>query len=82
MWDFDVKHMPSRKNVVANSLSRRPANKDGSLGATEDLDDYVDEQLGIFCIRVIPLELDDKVRVLDNTYSEKSEELVRWLTTI
>jgi len=70
-----MRHAPRKKNSVADSLSRRPA-QEGELKdePKEDLEDFVDWELGyiIYVINLIILRNKDlNVSPLNNTYSKE-----------
>jgi hypothetical protein len=93
MFDFDVRHVPGKKNVVADALSRKPtgpiADEDG------ELDDWVDNHLDAVHVNVRPIAVwqpsgdgsaspagEDSDAPLDGTYGEQSQQIARWLLTM
>jgi hypothetical protein len=93
MFDFDVRHVLGKKNVVADALSRKPtgpiADEDG------ELDDWVDNHLDAVHVNVRPIAVwqpsgdgsaspagEDSDAPLDGTYGEQSQQIARWLLTM
>ena len=86
LWDFDVRHVPGKKNSVADGLSRRPA-QEGELKdkPKEDLEDFIDWELGCITCAINSTILrneDPNVSPLDDTYSEEYQKIARWLSTL
>ncbi len=86
LWDFDVRHVPRKKNSAADGLSRRPA-QEGELKdePKEDLEDFIDWELGciIYAMNSTILRNEDpNVSPLDDTYSEEYQKIARWLSTL
>jgi hypothetical protein len=48
MWEFEVRHIEGKKNVVADALSRRPEQPDWEPPSQpeEDVEEFIDKQLG------------------------------------
>ena len=52
LFDFDVRHVPGKKHLVADGLSRRPGRVDSE---EEDVDAFVDSELDL--VRVVPARI-------------------------
>ncbi|KYG40018.1 hypothetical protein M433DRAFT_538557 [Acidomyces richmondensis BFW] len=81
MFDFDVRHVLGKKNVVANALSRKPigpiADEDG------ELDDWVNNHLDAVYVNqpsgdgsASPAG-EDSDAPLHGTYGEQSQQIAR-----
>jgi len=54
LFDFDVRHVPGKKNVVADGLSRKPPGPSDTLDKDEqDIEDFIDGELDL--VRVAPI---------------------------
>jgi RNase H-like domain found in reverse transcriptase len=53
LFDFDVKHVPSKKHAIADGLSRRPGT--GKEQDEEDINEFINSELDI--VRIAPLTL-------------------------
>ena len=94
MFDFTVRHVPGKKNAVADALSRKD---NGPIPhEAEDLDDWVDGQLEAVHLHVRPMQagndldgvapdeeaaISEREGVLDESYSADSQRIARWLLT-
>jgi hypothetical protein len=52
LFDFEVRHVPGKKNVVADALSRRPRTEEDE-DEEEEVEKFLDAQLA--CVRLPPL---------------------------
>ncbi len=81
-FDFDVRHIPSRKYSAADGLSRRPpiAADVAEVEAEEDIDDFILAELN--CLQVSPISLDKPTPILADNYSDYSWKIATYLTTL
>jgi hypothetical protein len=79
MWDFEIKHVPGKKNVVADALSRYPKPK--GWEAPDKPEDDVEEFIENLIANVESGKPPAPGRVLRDEYSEESEEYAVFLTT-
>lgn len=57
LFDFEVRHIPGKKNLVADGLSRRPLGVlEEEEEDEEDIDDYIDAQLNLVRIPTMMLK--------------------------
>jgi RNase H-like domain found in reverse transcriptase len=54
LFDFDVRHVPGKKNVVADGLSRKPPGPSDLLemGDDDDIEDFIDGELDFIRVTV------------------------------
>lgn len=95
LFDFEVKHVPGKKNGAADGLSRRPATEE-ELQEQEkerDVDEFIAAEISFLRVAVSPVETMVSVeipipggngspRILDDSYSDESEQIARFLTTL
>lgn len=85
LWDFDVRHIPGKKNGVADGLSRQVPLPDEVLNDVDHgIDDMVDADLDVLYVRPVELGDTEEAPVLqpDAGYSEQSLAIANWLTTM
>jgi hypothetical protein len=79
MWDFEIKHVSGKKNVIADALSRYPKPKEWK--ALDKPEDDVKEFIKNLIANVKSGKPPAPGRVLRDEYSEESEEYAVFLTT-
>ena len=68
MWEFDIKHVEGKKNVVADGLSRRaePQGWTPPDEPEEDVESFIDKHLGSATLHTMSLYLGPQVQYLGN----------------
>ena len=94
MWEFDIVHVPGKKNVVADALSRRPEAEgwEPPDEPEEDIEDFIDGELNAVKLQLRSLTIsynleysqcsadtDFNKKLLDDTYSAESQEMAAWI---
>ncbi|KAI8679254.1 hypothetical protein NCS57_00202800 [Fusarium keratoplasticum] len=76
LFDFTVRHVPGKKNRVADGLSRKHAGPSDQLDAQVegDIEDFVDLHLNIVHVNGEP-------DVLDGVYSQEHRDIAKYLCT-
>jgi hypothetical protein len=80
MWNFEIKHVSGKKNIVANALLRYLKPK--GWEAPKELEDDVEEFIENLIANVETGTLRTSRRVLRDEYSEELEEYAVFLTIV
>ena len=82
LFDFEVRYIPGRKHTAADGLSQRPptAADTAEAKAKKDIDDFILAELN--SLRVSPISLDEPAPILVNHYSDDSQKIATYLTTL
>ena len=82
MFDFEVQYVSGQKYTAADELSWRPPTAADIAEAEDerDIDNFILVQLN--CLRVSPISLDDPTRILADKYSNDSQKIATYLTTL
>jgi hypothetical protein len=88
LFDFEVRHVPGRKHTAADGLSRRPRTRSDDVDECyeTDIEDFIDAELGALSIAPVRAggqeEETAEEKVLEEGYSEDSQKIARFLTTL
>jgi hypothetical protein len=81
LWDFEIVHVAGKKNVIADALSRYPQ-PDGwtqPQEPEEDLEPFINYMVGKHDDGSVFNIVDSNTRILQDSYTEESEEIARFL---
>ncbi|RYP39740.1 hypothetical protein DL768_010696 [Monosporascus sp. mg162] len=91
MFDFEIRHIPGKKNLAADGLFRKLP---GAFDALDDqwegeVDDFIDVQLNVIRLNLIltrtaltPTDTDRRQGPFIGNWSEESQKYARFLTTL
>lgn len=84
LFDFEVRHVPGTKHSAADGLSRRPRGSAEKEEDTDelDIDDFIDMELNPIYVCPVAVAVDTSGKVPDSGYSERSQQIARYLMTM
>jgi ribonuclease HI len=76
LFDFTVRHVPGKKNRVADGLSRKHAGPSDQMDAQVegDIEEFVDLHLNT-------VQVNGEPEILDGTYSQEHKDIAKYLCT-
>lgn len=81
-FDFTVVHVPGKKNIVPDALSRRPEDTLDGSEKNEETDEFLDTWLGSIHLELSEIESFSHVYFLDAEYDEEHRNIGRFLTDL
>ena len=84
LFDFEVRHVSEKKHDALNELSRRSREffNDQDEAHEKNINDFIDAQLNVLRLCSIIVTLKEKKLVLENSYSNHSRVIAKYLITL